>query len=143
MSGVKRRGRRVSFKLTFPDGTPSWYRKVWAATAERIEEYASYAGVTLTELSVHWHEDYIGTSKCSLGEAAEGVITLCCSPTDEDTFLHEVAHLMVPGQHSVKWARAYVDLMGKFMPIAKAKAAAVEAWKMYPAMRKVVKITNG
>lgn len=143
MNGVKPTGRRVSFKLIFPEGTPSWYRKVWAATSDRIREYTAHAGVTLTELSVHWHTDYIGTSKCSLGETAEGVITLCCSPTDEDTFLHEVAHLMVPGQHSVKWAKAYVALMEKYMPIAKAKASAVEAWKMYPAMRKVVSITNG
>ena len=143
MSGVKSRGRRVSFKLTFPDGTPSWYRKVWAVTAERIQEYASYAGVALTEVSVHWHPDFIGTSKCSLGEAGEGMITLCCSPTDEDTFIHEVAHLVVPGQHSVKWAKTYAQLMSVFMPEARSIAAAVEAWKMYPAMRKVVKITYG
>jgi hypothetical protein len=33
--------------------------------------------------------------------------------------------------------------MSVFMPEAKSIAAAVEAWKMYPAMRKVVKITYG
>jgi len=136
MSGGKIKSARASTKLTFPDTAPSWFKKVWKGMMPRIQQYAKYAGVHVKEVHVHWHEDPRRTS-CSLGEEYRGKITLCTTPTDEDTIIHEVAHIAVEGQHNEEWARLFVKMANHFLPRYKAYTAIYDAWKSYKSVAKV------
>jgi predicted metal-dependent hydrolase len=95
-----------------------------------MREYARFAKVSIDEVHVHWHADQRRNS-CSLGEALGAKITLCTTPTDEDTFIHEVAHIGIAGQHSAKWAKLFVDMAKHFLPKYRAAAAIYDAWKSY------------
>jgi predicted metal-dependent hydrolase len=136
MSGGKIKSARASTKLTFPDAAPSWFKRVWKGMMPRIQKYAKYAGVHVKEVHVHWHEDPRRTS-CSLGEEYRGKITLCTTPTDEDTIIHEVAHIAVEGQHNEEWARLFVRMANHFLPRYKAYTAIYDAWKSYKSVAKV------
>jgi predicted metal-dependent hydrolase len=136
MSGGKIKSARASTKLTFPDAAPSWFKKVWKGMMPRIQQYAKYAGVHVKEVHVHWHEDPRRTS-CSLGEEYRGKITLCTTPTDEDTIIHEVAHIAVEGQHNEEWAKLFVKMVNHFLPRYKAYTAIYDAWKSYKSVAKV------
>lgn len=136
MAGSKRKRKQGSTKLTFSDGAPSWFQVVWASVMPRVQEYAVYAGVTIDEVHIHWHDDPRRTS-CSLGEAFAGKITLCTNPADEDTFIHEVAHIGIDGQHNAEWAALFVKMAKHFLPKHKAAIAIYDAWKSYKAIAKV------
>lgn len=125
-----------TFKMTFPDNTPAWYRGVWEGMIPRIKEYEKYAKVKISEVHIHWHDDTRRTS-CSLGEEQQGKITLCTSPIDEDTIIHEVAHVAVEGQHNAKWAAIFVDMARHFLPKHRAVVAIYDAWKSYKSVAKV------
>ena len=102
----------------------------------RIQQYAKFAGVHVKEIHVHWHED-TRRNQCSLGEELGGKITLCTHPTDEDTIIHEVAHVAVDGQHNEEWARLFVKMANHFLPKYKAATAIYDAWKSYKSIAKV------
>lgn len=136
MGGGKIKSARASTKLTFPGSAPSWFKRVWKGMMPRIQQYAKYAGVHVKEVHVHWHEDPRRTS-CSLGEEYRGKITLCTTPTDEDTIIHEVAHIAVEGQHNEEWARLFVRMANHFLPRYKAYTAIYDAWKSYRSVAKV------
>ncbi len=138
MSGAKHKRPEVSFK----GEAPAWYRKQWNVAVDHIVAIAKVAGVSVAKIEIHWHDDPARGRQCALGEAGSNALTFCTNPADEDTFIHEVAHLSSPGQHGKQWAWCYYKLLRKFMTEAKMISAMAEAMKIYPSIRKLVRFAD-
>jgi hypothetical protein len=138
MPGAKHKRPEVEFK----GDAPVWYRKQWNVAVDHIVAIAKVAGVRVAKIEVHWHEDPARGRQCALGEANTDSLTFCTNPADEDTFIHEVAHIATPGQHGSQWAECYLNLLRQFMSEAKTISAMAESMKIYPSVRKLVRFKD-
>jgi hypothetical protein len=134
MSGARSKRDR----LVFIGDAPTWYRKMWSSSAGHIDRIAKRAGTKVSKVVVHWHDDPAKGRACALGEADKDILTFCTHPADEDTFIHEVAHVATPGQHGPQWAECYYRLLKEFMSEGRVVCAVAEAMKNYPSVRKLV-----
>tara|TARA_R110000868_G_scaffold27332_2_gene103964 strand:+ start:17302 stop:17730 length:429 start_codon:yes stop_codon:yes gene_type:complete len=138
MPGAKHKRPEVLFK----GEAPAWYRKQWNIAVSHIIAVAKVANVRVSKVEIHWHDDPARGKHCSLGEADSEGLTFCTNPSDEDTFIHEVAHLATPGQHGNQWAECYYMLLRHFMSEAKMVSSIAEAMKTYPSVRKLVRFVD-
>lgn len=138
MPGAKHKRPRVEFK----GEAPAWYRKQWEISVGRIMVIAKAAGASVGSIQIHWHDDPAKGRQCALGEASTDSLTFCTNPADEDTFIHEVAHIATPGQHGTQWAECYLKLLRQFMPEPKVINAVAEGMKIYPSMRRLVRFKD-
>jgi hypothetical protein len=102
-------GEWKRFRTVYDPAAPKSDRLEWRPTLRFVAKVCQEQGIALKRVHVHYHpegEDSIPSSH-PFGEAEywNGVIYLCA--WDEDTILHELAHVWSESWHTPKWASLY------------------------------------
>jgi hypothetical protein len=133
------------FKTVYDPAAPEEDRKEWRPTLRFIAKVCKEQGIHLKRVHVHYHpegEDAIPNTH-PFGEAEywNGVIYLCA--WDEDTILHELAHVWTESWHTPKWASVYLSLCEIYMKREDFMESVVDAAAQQPVVRHALKRIYG
>ena len=138
-------GEWKRFRTVYDPAAPKGDRLEWRPTLRFVAKVCQEQGIALKRVHVHYHpegEDNIPSSH-PFGEAEywNGVIYLCA--WDEDTILHELAHVWSESWHTPKWASLYLSLCEHYMSREDFMEAVVGTAAEMPVVRHALKRIYG
>ena len=138
-------GEWKRFRTVYDPAAPQSDRLEWRPTLRYVAKVCKEQGINLKRVHVHYHpegEDNIPSAH-PFGEAEywNGVIYLCA--WDEDTILHELAHVWSESWHTPKWASLYLSLCEHYMSREDFMEAVVGTAAEMPVVRHALKRIYG
>jgi hypothetical protein len=129
----------------YDPAAPESDRKEWRSTLKFIAKVCKEQNIRLKRVHVHYHpegeENIPSTHPWGEAEYWNGAIYLCA--WDEDTILHELAHVWTESWHTPKWASVYLSLCEIYMTKEDFMEAVVDTASMQPVVRHALKRIYG